>query len=338
MNNKIYMEKLTLNNFFSKYIFHPLSTEISADDRRISLRASISLGILTAGLVHLGIACYQWGSRKFEQRTQNTTEQDNRTQRVQQNALPINKSQLAEAIRKGTRLIEEGRKHCTPEQIDEFDRFLQHEWPVNTTATYWLNGNILHCLAKEGGPMEFLPILAKHGVDFNQQDNWKDTPLLWAIANANNSMAFEILDYKQNLDLQGHGNGPLHLAIVKGYNARAYEGNELTISNATLAHELLTKGANPNLKNKMGYTAMHFACIRRDPKLIQDILRHGGDPSILAPGGKTCQDLLMLDFDEAYKILHDVTWSFFLPIEKFTKDSDANLIECCRLLSGRWTG
>lgn len=80
------------------------------------------------------------------------------------------------------------------------------------------DGNLLHLVAKWGGPLKLVKILIDHGVSLDKvEDNmWGNTPLLWAIANGNNNMAMEILNYEQNLNL-GKKNTALHLAIAKGY-------------------------------------------------------------------------------------------------------------------------
>ena len=58
--------QVTPKNFFTDFLLNPLSDQISKTDRAICLIASFALGVLTVGLLHLGMAIYNWNTSKVE--------------------------------------------------------------------------------------------------------------------------------------------------------------------------------------------------------------------------------------------------------------------------------
>lgn len=148
-------------------------------------------------------------------------------------------------------------------------------------------GNVLHYIAKYGMPLSSVAVLANNGIDFyKKDDSFGNTPLIWAVANANNSMASEIIQHApvESLDVQCNDeNTALLLAAAKGYRSqsKSKNNNTLSVSNLQLMEEMLKKGANPNLKNKMGLSPFHIACLRKDYAMIDLLLRHGANPDSL---------------------------------------------------------
>ncbi|CCB92045.1 putative uncharacterized protein [Waddlia chondrophila 2032/99] len=240
-----------------------------------------------------------------------------------------NSFNLAKWIHEVSSFIRKGRHRYKPEMQDELDAILKSGLDVNTRADLWLKGTVLHHLAKLGSPSEFVSIIADNGINFDIQDDWGNTALVWAIANGNNSMASEILNYHQNLDIECHGNPALHLTIAKGYKDRTRDGKHLTVSNLQLVRKLVDNGASPNLINRNGYTALHLACIRRDPGMIQALLDKGGDLSLETRDGRTCRELLECTFEEAKAIIEKITPPYLLPKEDF----DNGYLACVSLLN-----
>ncbi|CCB91764.1 putative uncharacterized protein [Waddlia chondrophila 2032/99] len=407
--------QVTPRNFFTDFMLDPFSEKISATDRKICFIASLCLGLLTAGLIHLGMIIYNWASRCIKDPThvQNENKEpnhspplhrrissaDQRDIKIIQRELEATLRTLEDQVKDRNRLddfkelcqqifdnssqlitecmeepelrqfiiestknelsalistaagiekfpeaqdsfdeakwrhgisllIRKGRHHYRPEMNDELSAIVKIGPNINTRADLWFKGTILHDLAKFGEPSEFVAIFADNGIDFNIQDRWDNTALIWAIANGNNSMASEILNYPQNLDLKGLGNSALHLAIAKGYKNRTRDGKPLTISNLQLVQKLVDKGADPNLRNKNGYTALHLACIRRDAPMIEALLKNGGDLSIQTNDGKTCKELLEYTFKEAGAIINEVTSVYLLPKDDF----DSGYEECKKLI------
>ncbi len=338
------MNKVTLRNYIPNYLLNPLSKEISKVDRAICLIASIILGLLMGGLLHLGVAGYQWLVNKTKNQTHNPAEMDQQANNTGSYTLmkPFEKIQkitpkIPDALQNSCNQVEwvknvelvirKAKRRYTQEVKNEFEELLNQGMEVNTTdAERWIGGTMLHSIAKHGKPLEFVKILNKHKIDFNLQDNWENTALLWAIANGNNAMANEILDYDQNLNLKGLGNTALHLAVAKGYKITTIDGQQLSISNFQLIEKMLKLGADPNLINNLGYTSLHLACIRRDPDMINALIKAGANIDTLSPDKKTCAELLKTPFDEANAIINKVTSSVYLLDEvEFNENQDAYL-------------
>ncbi|MCP5504133.1 MAG: ankyrin repeat domain-containing protein [Chlamydiales bacterium] len=168
-----------------------------------------------------------------------------------------------------------------------------------------LHGTPLHYLAKRGQAIAAVPLLVREGGDFNFQDRWGNTPLLWAIANGLFSMADQIIrspPLGTNFDIIGRGNTALHLALAKGYTNRTRDGAPLTVSSIDLMRLLIAR-CNVNAHEPGGNTPLHIACVRRDPVMIQELLRAGADRSITNSHGETPMDMLRKSDPEAHEIL-----------------------------------
>lgn len=387
---------VTPKTFFTDYLLNPLSKEISKTDRKICLIASVILGILTLGLLHLGFAIYHWSQRDVINQTRQPEETDpllppipvgRRSPETQKDVesiddelastlLMIRKTGLEQAAYArveslANQIVSNAKQliiECTQEpelrryildstkcelmalrsigaqlETDEaclrsfnevkwaqdmisairsgnaeaLQRTIQEGIDINQRAPVWLRGTILHHLAKLGRYPLLVETLASNGIDFNATDNWGNTALIWAIANGNNSMAEKILDYKQNLDVICHGNSSLHLALAKGYKDRTQDGTSLTVSNLDLAKKMLKQGADPNILNRCGFSALHIACIRRDREMVEALLIAGANPSLPTRDGRSCMELLELSHEEASAAIRSITPPFLLPERDF---------------------
>jgi hypothetical protein len=72
-------------------------------------------------------------------------------------------------------------------------------------------------------------------------------------------------------------------------------------SHFAAAERLLRHGANVNVQDSKGLTALHYA-LRKDsaPKHVEMLVRHGADPSLRAKDGKTPVDLVARRRDKTY--------------------------------------
>jgi ankyrin repeat protein len=57
------------------------------------------------------------------------------------------------------------------------------------------------------------------------------------------------------------------------------------------ARALLEAGANPDLRQRGGYTALHTAAHNDDAELARLLLSHGADPAVLTDDGQTAADM-----------------------------------------------
>lgn len=201
---------------------------------------------------------------------------------------------------------------------------------INQRFPVFMNGTLLHHLAKMPHEIQYIPQLIEAGGDCALQDNWGNTPLLWAIANANNTGALLILKTakeKDYLDKQcNRQNTALHLAVAKGYKDKSKDGKKLEHSNLELIQLILDLKANPNLKNKSGHTPLHLAYIRRDPQMIQALLQAGADPNIEDKEGKTAKEMLQLNYNNACQILKETCQAYLLNENEFNANLDLLLI------------
>src|SRR5687768_15516489 len=61
--------EITNKQFFSHYIFHPLSKGLSSSDKARALASSIALGIFTLGICHL-VCAIKYRNRTFQKEKQ----------------------------------------------------------------------------------------------------------------------------------------------------------------------------------------------------------------------------------------------------------------------------
>ncbi|PWU14239.1 MAG: hypothetical protein C5B45_04645 [Chlamydiae bacterium] len=204
---------------------------------------------------------------------------------------------------------------------------------INLKFRHFLNGTLFHHFSKMDRVEYYLILLISTGIDPSLQDNWGNTGLIWAIANACNTNALLILQNLRPgpyLDIQCllHQNTALHLAIAKGYKDRSKHGQQLEVSNLKLIETLLQLKANPNLQTKEGYTPLHLACVRRDYAMISALVKAGADPYIKDNKGQVPEDLLILGYSGALEILKKIGNVCLLNEEEYEdKVNLANIIQ-----------
>lgn len=136
--------------------------------------------------------------------------------------------------------------------------------------------SFLHIIALRGEPLEAVDILAEVGANFNfKETRFGNTPLMWAIANGNYSMASHILKigslHKIDVNVKDQqGKIPLMLLIMKGIRSNSQEIHQKFL------RKLIEK-SDINSQDKYGNTALHMACLRRDWEVAKLLLENGAD-------------------------------------------------------------
>lgn len=135
--------------------------------------------------------------------------------------------------------------------------------------------------------------------------------LIWSIANASNTMALFIIETLKEgdyLNVRDHyGKTALHLAIAKGYEKLSIDGEVLEHSNFEIVEALLKYRAKVNLQDQWGNTPLHYACYRRDEKMIKALMDKEADPTLKNKKGETPAQALEVSFLEALNAIREAT-------------------------------
>ncbi len=154
---------------------------------------------------------------------------------------------------------------------------------------------------------EYIDFLLSHGTNLGDQDTTHgNTPLLWAIANANNGSALTLIHKmsKEQINLPDrYGKRALHLAIGKGHTTQDSINSPISCSNLTLVEALIKQGADINCPDNNGNTPLHYAALRRDIPMMKALLDAGADPASENSSGDSPLDRLDVGYIGAYRIL-----------------------------------
>ena len=205
------------------------------------------------------------------------------------------------------------RNPLSKQHFIEFDRLISMHKDELNLEVFEERSTILHALAKMGSPIELVETLPKYEADFGaQDDSFKNTPLMWAVANGNNAMAkgilrFLPLEQQSSLNKRDYtGKTVLHFLVAKGYTDTTAEGEPIPegCSNYELLKMALEAGADPNISDKDGITPLHIACMRRDIKMIELLLEYRANPNEIDKAGKQPLNYAMWigDQREGYRV------------------------------------
>jgi hypothetical protein len=225
---------------------------------------------------------------------------------------------------------------CSTNDLEALGHIINHdEAPANIKEL------ILFEIAQLGGSKEVLEALREEGANFNCQEGESgNTPLLWAIANGNNSIALALIEVaketEHDFDIRSdeslfHSNTALHLAISKGYESETANGDALNVSNYQLMEALVHAGANVNAVDHLENTPLHVAVLRRNTKMVKFLLENGAKMDMANVDGESPKDMLKIDYDSANAILGSFAGVFLLDEEGF--ENSQNFEEMLKLLS-----
>lgn len=198
---------------------------------------------------------------------------------------------------------------------------------LNIQSPVFFGGSLLHDAAKKEMQNNSLSLIIQAGIDLGIKDYWGNSALIWAIANACNGNAMQILKTLEdssylNEQCTKYGNTALHLAVGKGYKDQSLDGVKLPYSNLDLVQVMIDLKANVNLKNWGGNTPLHMACMRRDIQMIEVLLVAGADSSCRNHKGQIPQDLLLIGYDEACKQVKSTVTAFLLDKNEYESSLD----------------
>lgn len=194
----------------------------------------------------------------------------------------------------------------------------------------FLGGHILHVMAKSDKYKDFISSVMRSQINPSIPDDlWGNTALHWALANASNDNAWEILrnlpdkDPSLNVQCTIHGHTPLHIAVAKGYKTISRDGRSLETSNLAIVNALLSKGANPNLQDEKGNTPLHLAYLRGDRDMIEALSEAGAFTRIENKENRSPPELWDVTDDKALEILSYATAeNFILDLKERKKDQN----------------
>lgn len=161
--------------------------------------------------------------------------------------------------------------------------------------------------------------LLQHGADVNAVDIDHSTPLANAISRNKYKLIDVLLSHGADPKLANHiGHTPLHTAAMREYipaidalikagadvNARITDNTTPLLATLSMTRgpdniqslhntvqKLLDLGADPDIKNYDGQTALHLAVKRNDPALLRILLAKRPDPFIKNNAGQKAVDL-----------------------------------------------
>ncbi|MCY4331669.1 MAG: ankyrin repeat domain-containing protein [Cyanobacteria bacterium MAG CAR1_bin_15] len=174
----------------------------------------------------------------------------------------------------------------------------------NTRDKYGLTP--LHRAARNSAP-PLIKALLDAGADVNARDKNGATPLHFAVGSGNTLAVAQVL-----LDAGADPSARNNLGLAPLSIAAAFSKTSVAILNSTrpphvtpysytaglskipgFVQTLLDAGADPNTRDKYGFTPLHWAAIfSKIPAVVQVLLDAGADPGAKTENGLTALDLI----------------------------------------------
>lgn len=162
------------------------------------------------------------------------------------------------------------------------------------------NGASLLILAAENGNRNVVEILLKAGLDVHQYDSKGRSPLRAAMqcrsldcvnlllaAGADPAARSEanrvmVSDHGFSMECLPEITAAVDAAYQKFHvNEAASMGDDRQVA------ALLAKGLPPDTFDRLGHTAMYYACFNKQPKIVRLLLDHGADPGLATKKGRS---------------------------------------------------
>uniref|UniRef100_A0A452H5M7 Uncharacterized protein n=1 Tax=Gopherus agassizii TaxID=38772 RepID=A0A452H5M7_9SAUR len=162
------------------------------------------------------------------------------------------------------------------------EHVLSAGFDINTPDN--LGRTCLHAAAS-GGNVECLNLLLSSGTDLRRRDKFGRTPLHYAAANGSYQCTVTLVTAGASInETDCKGCTPLHYAAASD----TYRSSCCWIPQGRAVHEfLLDNGADASLRDKQGYTAVHYAAAYGNRQNLELVSRLGvgGSRSCLVPFG-----------------------------------------------------
>ncbi len=150
-----------------------------------------------------------------------------------------------------------------------------------------------------------------------------NTPLIWAIANGNNEFAHKFIEtFGDKIDFlkQAIDNNALFLILTKGYKDKTsggatFDEQHSALNIAKKIKETIGDDGFKELINqkcRLGNTALHIACARRDTETINFLIERGADIELKNEHGLTPFDMLDLQYKDACDLCNNISSAFLL--------------------------
>jgi ankyrin repeat protein len=146
---------------------------------------------------------------------------------------------------------------------------------INPNAKDESSGATALIAAASRGDMPIVQALLKRNAHVNERDNAQFTALLRALQNKHDAVA-EILLTRPDTDVNAQGSN--RMTALLHYVIR---------NQANTVQNLLDRGANANLRDDEGDTALHVASQRGNVNIVQMLLAKGADPNAMNKLGGT---------------------------------------------------
>ncbi|MHC4663824.1 MAG: ankyrin repeat domain-containing protein [Planctomycetota bacterium] len=150
------------------------------------------------------------------------------------------------------------------------------DWGVDPYSATPLHMAAIH------GNLDIAKLLLDNGAELNAKDGEDRTPLHWAVDGAYIEAVRLLLEYKTDIDsVDDKGRTPLYNAIAK---------EELTRTDIDILKLLLSSGADPSIAASADYdkrTPLHLAIGLQYTILVMMLIENGADPNIKNLEGET---------------------------------------------------
>jgi ankyrin repeat protein len=227
--------------------------------------------------------------------------------------------------------------HIIPKSVEDLARRLLEGLDVN--ARDLMGATLLHRICQTSKDIHLASaLLLERKVDVDARESFLgNTPLLWAVANANVTMATWLINNSKKYDLDlnkqdaVHLNSALHLAVAKGWQHQSDVHPDGKL--ACVIECLLQQGANPNLKDCYGNTPLHIAVLRRDMPAVTLLLASGAKLDIKNNQNKLALDMLEINKEQITKAIEAICGVYTLPNPSEMQKAEQELMAMMRGLS-----